>query len=74
MQIFVRDASTVAVDVPAGATVHELKELWSFKAFGVVSTESWVRAPRDMDAAVDGVPLRGLCVLGRSAPGLARCA
>jgi hypothetical protein len=43
MQLFVRDARTMAVDAPEGATVLELKELWSMKAFGVVSTASWVR-------------------------------
>ena len=42
MQLFVRDASTVVVEASGTTTVHELKELWTHKAFGVVSTVSWV--------------------------------
>jgi hypothetical protein len=42
MQIFVRDATTVVVDAQPSATVHELKQLWSLKAFGVASTDCWV--------------------------------
>ena len=41
MQVFVRDASTVAVEVEPSTTVAQLKERWCLKAYGFAAS-TWV--------------------------------
>lgn len=44
MQLFVRDVSTVALDLldPGSTTVRQLKAQFTLKAYGVEAPDSWV--------------------------------
>ena len=45
MQLFVRDAATVALEVddPSATTVRQLKAAFTRKAYGVDAPDCWVR-------------------------------
>lgn len=43
MQLFVRDVGTVVLQADSACTVHQLKAMFTQKAYGVETPVSWVR-------------------------------